>query len=394
MSVEINAYDAGNHPSECSPQRINEAGYSILKLPGERPLAGADAASPGSPHCSRKMALEAMDALGKRYGSLIEVEGPWAIEPKDIWRRLGYGESLASLDGRYTRWLSGELALRSQMSALVPMALDELSRGLSWSGGALALPGRVWRRDLRDRIHIGEPRQMDVWVLKPDWRANREDLLDLVSCLMSAMAPGVPWRRIEADHPYTDGGLEVQALLGSEWIEVLECGLAAEHVLEGSGLAGWGGLALGLGLDRMCMLRKKLGDIRRLDDPDPKALVQCRDLKPWKEWSRQPGCARDISVSVPMDWTAEDVVGRAAEALSRPDWLEAVDVVGSWLPCELPPAAIARLGMGVAQRNWLLRIKLRDWTKTIPKALADEQSRMAWDALHQGASLEYRPGGA
>jgi hypothetical protein len=97
---------------------------------------------------------------------------------------------------------------------------------------------------------------------------------------------------------------------------------------------------------------------------------------------------------VPDDWTAEDVVGRAAEALSRPDWLEAVDVVGSWMLSELPPPAIARLGMDGNQRNWLVRIKLRDWIGAIPKALADEQSRMAWDALHRGSSMEYRPGGS
>lgn len=318
----------------------------------------------------RLIALEAMGRLSKKYGSCVEAQGPWVLEAASVWGQLGYGNDLASLDARYTRWVDSTVALRSQTSALIPQALSELAaRG--WAGGALALPGRVWRRDLRDKIHIGEPRQMDVWVLRPNWRPGRDDLLSLIGIVMESAAKNQQWRSLEAEHPYTEDGLEVEAQWSGKWLEILECGLASPRVLSQSGLEGWGGLALGVGLDRMCMLRKGVPDIRRLDDPEPRAQSQCADLKPWKEWSVQPGCSRDISVATSAGLDAERVVDVAARAMSWPEWLEAIDVVEHWRSNELPGVAKSKLGMSEGQENWLLRLRMRDWKSPIDKALAD-----------------------
>lgn len=372
---------------------LNEVGISLLDLKegrGRPDNLGADAAAPGSKHACRLIALEAMSRLSKKYGSCIEAQGPWMLEAASVWGQLGYGDDLASLDARYTRWIDSTIALRSQTSALIPQALSALAKR-GWTGGALVLPGRVWRRDLRDKIHIGEPRQMDVWILRPSWRPTREDLLSLIGAVMESAAKKQEWRSAEAQHPYTEQGLEVEALWSGKWLEILECGLASPRVLTQSGLDGWGGLALGMGLDRMCMLRKGVPDIRRLDDPDPRAAAQCLDLAPWKGWSVQPGCSRDISVATSAGLDAERVVDVAARALSRPEWLEGIDVVGHWGVSELPEAAKAKLGMSQEQENWLLRLRMRDWKSPIDKALADEQARLAWDALHEGSSLMYRP---
>ena len=66
-------------------------------------------------------------------------------------------------------------------------------------------------------------------------------------------------------HPYTDDGLQIDVENGDEWVEIGECGLAGAHVLRGAGLDGqWTGLAMGLGLDRLLMLRKGIADIRLL----------------------------------------------------------------------------------------------------------------------------------
>lgn len=377
-----------------SPKLIrNEESWALLSLPGERPVEwGPDPAEPGSRHCVRLMARQIMRALKEWPGSPVEALGPWVIEANAVWEELGYGSQLASLDGRYTRWVSERMALRSQTSAIIPMALKKLAQQ-NWSGGALVAPGRVWRRDLRDKTHIGAPRQMDIWILRPGWEPNRKELSELVRKVMRAASADAQWIEKQAEHPYTTEGVEVEVVGGDKNLEVLECGLASKALLKACGMEGWGGLALGLGLDRMCMVAKRMSDIRWLDDPDPRAKEQMEHLEPWKDWSRQPGCYRDISVAVSASMDAEQVVDKAAQALSHPEWLDGIDVLGCWASQDVHERARDKLGMNETQKNWLIRLRLRDWRQSIPREQADEQARRAWDALHEGSARIYRPGG-
>jgi len=56
----------------------------------------------------------------------------------------------------------------------------------------------------------------------------------------------------------------------NEWIEIGECGLASPALLAASGLPAHTGLAMGLGLDRLVMLRKGIDDIRLLRATAPR----------------------------------------------------------------------------------------------------------------------------
>ena len=58
-------------------------------------------------------------------------------------------------------------------------------------------------------------------------------------------------------HPYTADGLQIDASSEGGWLEIGESGLAAPRVLADAGLevATTTGLAMGLGLDRLLMLR-------------------------------------------------------------------------------------------------------------------------------------------
>lgn len=63
---------------------------------------------------------------------------------------------------------------------------------------------------------------------------------------------------------------------GDEWVETGECGLALPAILEEAGLSTstYSGLAMGLGLDRLLMLVKRLDDIRALRSTDPRVAGQ------------------------------------------------------------------------------------------------------------------------
>jgi phenylalanyl-tRNA synthetase alpha chain len=247
-------------------------------------------------------------------------------------------------------------------------------------------PGLTYRRDAIDRLHVGEPHQLDLWRIaqRPLGRADLEEMIDLAA---HAMLPGARLKLSAARHPYTEDGLEVHVDVDGRQVEILECGLAAPRLLEKAGLspAVYRGLAMGIGLDRMLMLRKGIDDIRALRSGDPRIAVQMLDLEPYRRPSAQPAITRDLSLAVSSGTTAEELGDRAREALGeRAASVEAVEVLAETPYAELPTAARERLGIAPPQKNVLLRLEIRDLERTLT---ADEANRLRDDvyaALHEG----------
>src|SRR5207237_1088444 len=154
----------------------------------------------------------------------------------------------------------------------------------------VACPGLVYRREVVDRLHVGEPHQVDLWRVRHGDRLSTAELAEMIELVVSAVLPGAKHRGTRAVHPYTTHGLEVEVCTEGGWIELLECGLAGEHVLAAAGLdpGQWSGLALGLGLDRALMLRKGIDDIRLLRSDDPRVRRQMRTLDRYRPVSSMP----------------------------------------------------------------------------------------------------------
>jgi len=94
---------------------------------------------------------------------------------------------------------------------MVPAAL----RGLAGRDEdvVVACPGLVYRRDVVDRLHVGEPHQLDLWRVRSGPRLGRRDLEQMIELVVSAVLPGSRHRTIAAEHPYTDDGLETTLML-------------------------------------------------------------------------------------------------------------------------------------------------------------------------------------
>jgi phenylalanyl-tRNA synthetase alpha chain len=297
---------------------------------------------------------------------------------------LQYPLDGAARDARYTRYLTDELLLRTQTSAMIPGALRMLAAA-EYDDVLVACPGLTYRRDAIDKLHVGEPHQLDLWRISRAPLA-RLDLERMIGVVAGAILPGAPLRMGPVNHPYTEGGLEVHALVGGRWVEILECGLAAPAVLASAGLAGHGGLAMGIGLDRVLMLRKGLDDIRALRSEDPRIARQMLDLEPWRAVSAQPAIQRDLSIAVAAEITAEELGDRVRALLGeRSDSIEEVGVLSetSWLDLSL--AARRRLGMCAGQKNVLLRLVIRDLTRTLTSAQANELRDEIYAHLHEGS---------
>ena len=344
-------------------------------------LAVRDLTDPAAgPHSLQLLVSAILDAASARWPSaaLVVHRGSRVVSVADNYDHLGYAPSATARDSRYTRYVTRDRLLRSQTSALIPGAL----RALTVPDALIACPGVVYRRDAIDRLHTGTPHQLDLW------RLGHGDLLELVGLALRAALPGVPWRTRPASHPYTTGGLEIEALdPAGTWVEVGECGIAADHVLAGAragaGLpAGVGGLALGLGLDRLLMLRKGIDDIRLLRSTDPRVASQMADLTPYRPVSSQPAARRDLSVALPAEVTAEDLGDRVRDLLGDDARLvEEVTILSVTPPSSLPAASRERLGLRDDEANVLLHVVLRDLHAALPKERANALRDRLWAGL-------------
>jgi phenylalanyl-tRNA synthetase alpha chain len=255
----------------------------------------------------------------------------------------------------------------------------------------LACPGLVYRRDRIDRLSVGEPHQLDLWRIasRP---LEAADLREMASLVVEALLPGAGYRALPAEHPYTVDGLELEVRQDGRWVEIAECGLASPVVLGQAGLspARSGGLAMGIGLDRVLMLRKGVDDIRLLRSPDPRVAAQMRDLEPYRLVSSMPPIRRDLSIAVTGEVDAESLGDRVREALGpRATSVESVEVLSVTPGEDLPETARARIGISPGQRNVLVRVVLRDLESTLTSEEANALRDRIYGALHQGDAYQW-----
>jgi len=354
-----------------------------------RDLALRDLTDPAAgAHAIQSLVDLAADSLVAAWGCPARPRpGPRIVPIADNYDNLGFTVDAASRDSRYTRYVDAHRMLRSHSSAMVPPALRALAAD-PLDDALLVCPGIVYRRDAIDRLHTGTPHQLDLWRVSRRPLTNA-DMDEMITLLVDALAPGRRWRAEPRIHPYTIDGRQVDVQDDRAWVEVWECGLAHPEVLARAGLAGWHGLALGLGLDRLLMLRKDIPDIRLLRSADPRVAGQMVDLGPYRAVSTMPTVVRDLSVAVDADDDVERLGDRVRDALGADaDAVEEVAVLSETAYGQLPASAIARMGMQRRQKNVLLRVVLRHLERTLTDTEANALRDRIYTALHAGGVHE------
>lgn len=343
------------------------------------------------PHAMQKLLAGVTAALARSWGITARtVRNSPLVSVSDNYDKLGFDTSAVTRDQRYSRYASPTVMLRSHTSASVPSLLRSLPAGETLDE-LVVMPGLVFRRDSIDRTHVGAPHQVDLWRISSSTRLASSDLKSMVAVLADAVLPGANWRLVPAVHPYTTNGMQLDVLVGEEWLELAECGLIAPHLLLGAGLnpEQWSGLAMGIGLDRALMLRKGIPDIRLLRAQDERTSSQMLDLKPWQPVSLLPAIRRDISIVVEEPFDEEILGDEVRKALgARMDDLEAVELLGLAGYEDLPPAARDRLQIEPGQANALIRLTLRPIERTLTAPEANLIRDDIYKVLHQGPVME------
>ncbi len=343
-------------------------------------------------HAMQIIMQDILDALKDTWGCKIKIHREIPIVSIDEnYNALNYPEDGAARNARYTKYVCDTALLRTQGSAMVPNAMREISKNM-YDDILLGLPGLTYRRDCVDRIHCAEPHHLDLWRLKKNSNLNDDDLMQMIEVWTKAALPNVEWRVTKSPHPYTLNGVQIDALWNGEWIEVGECGLAHpkiinENIEQSEDVSG---LAMGLGLDRILMVRKNIPDIRLLRSKDPRILEQMYDLEPYKVVSSMPPVVRDLSIVLDNSLDNDEIGDIVRESLDEnADIVELVEVVSETSYGDLPEQARQRLGIKPKQKNILLRVVLRSLDRTLTHDECNKYRDVIYAALHKGSEWHW-----
>jgi phenylalanyl-tRNA synthetase alpha chain len=142
-------------------------------------------------------------------------------------------------------------------------------------------PGRCFRRDTADATHSANFHQIEA--LYVDKGVTIRDLkADLDYLFRSLMGPDAVTRFRPHYFSYTEPSFEVDlksshlGKVGSEWMEIMGCGMVDPAVFEEMGYDPdvWTGYAFGLGIERIAMTLYGVDDIRYLYQNDVRLLSQ------------------------------------------------------------------------------------------------------------------------
>nr|AUG32286.1 Phenylalanyl-tRNA synthetase, alpha subunit [Paulinella longichromatophora] len=196
-------------------------------------------------------------------------EGPEIETDYYNFTALNIPEHHPARDMQDTFYLSENSLLRTHTS---PVQIRHLEKNPPPT--RIIAPGRVYRRDSVDATH--SPVFHQVEVLAIDEGLDFSHLRGTVMAFLKQFFGDLPVRFRASYFPFTEPSAEVDVQWQDRWLEVMGCGMVDPAVLEGLGLdpERWSGFAAGLGVERFCMVKYGIDDIRRLYTSDLRFLKQ------------------------------------------------------------------------------------------------------------------------
>jgi len=196
-------------------------------------------------------------------------EGPEIESDFYNFTALNIPEHHPSRDMQDTFYLGDHQLLRTHTSPVQIRHLENNAPPIR-----IIAPGRVYRRDAVDATH--SPVFHQVEVLAIDEGLDFSHLRGTVTSFLQQFFGDLPVRFRASYFPFTEPSAEVDVQWRGRWLEVMGCGMVDPAVLQGMGIdpERYSGFAAGLGVERFCMVRHGIDDIRRLFTSDLRFLEQ------------------------------------------------------------------------------------------------------------------------
>ena len=169
-----------------------------------------------------------------------------------------------------TFWFNPELLLRTQTSGVQIRTMEKKQPPIR-----IMAPGRVYRNDY-DQTHT--PMFHQIELLYVDKNANFTELKGLLHDFLRAFFEEDLQVRFRPSYfPFTEPSAEVDGMgKNGKWLEVLGCGMVHPNVLRNVGIDPneYSGFAVGMGVERLTMLRYNVTDLRAFFENDLRFLKQ------------------------------------------------------------------------------------------------------------------------
>ncbi len=247
-------------------------------LPGKRPAVGH--IHPITQTITHLM--EIMGRMGFEAAEGPEVEDPWhnfvalnipedhpARDPLDNFY-LATADRTSARGGKERRNVEGNQLLRSQTSTVQIRVMEKHQPPVR----VISL-GRVYRPDEADATHYPMFHQMEGLLVDRDvTMANLKTVLRVFAT--NYLGGDVEIRFRPSFFPFTEPSVEVDFFWNGSWIEFGGAGMVDPAVFEAVGYdpEQYSGFAFGLGVERLCMRRHGITDIRSLYSGDLRFLRQ------------------------------------------------------------------------------------------------------------------------
>jgi len=249
-----------------------------LTLPGREPVAA------GHKH-PISIVREEVIALFRQLGFAV-FDGPDVEHESNNFTKLGFPPDHPATDMQDSFWTKSGHLLRTHTSNIQIRAMSSMKPPM-----AFIAPGTVYRRD-DDATHSPMFHQLEAFLI--DRNVTLAHLKGVLAEFADRLyGPNTPVRLRPSYFPFVEPGAEVDVACvfckqtdGSRagcstckhtgWIEILGCGMIHPVVLENCGIDPdqWSGFALGMGLERIAMLRYGIPNIKLMFDNDPRFLAQ------------------------------------------------------------------------------------------------------------------------
>lgn len=244
-----------------------------VTLPAKRKLTGHR--HPNS------VVLEEVERIFVGMGYEV-VEGPEVEYDYYNFEALNIPANHPAKDEQDTFYIDNKILLRTQTS---PVQVREMEKGKLPI--RMLAPGRVFRSDEVDATHSPSFHQIEGLVI--DKNITFADLKGtLAEFARQLFGPETKVKFRPHHFPFTEpsaemdvtcfkcGGKGCRFCKGSGWIEILGCGMVHPKVLKMSGIdpEEYTGFALGVGLERITLLKYEIDDMRLLYENDKRFLDQ------------------------------------------------------------------------------------------------------------------------
>ena len=209
-------------------------------------------------------------------------EGPDIDTVYNTFDALNSPETHPARDLTDTFYVTKDICLRPHTSSCEVRAEKELSLPYK-----VLMPGACYRCDTPDATHSHTFHQIEMMVIGED--ITMADLKGTLDYMAKRLFGPETRTKFRPHHfPFTEpsaemdvscfkcGGKGCPVCKGSGWIEILGCGMTHPHVHRAGGIdkEKYTGFAVGMGVERIAMLKYGIDDIRLLTENDMRFINQ------------------------------------------------------------------------------------------------------------------------